>query len=111
MQHLMMVMREAYWVANRMLELHDEGHSYLDMAVLYRSNYLSRALEKVLMARRIPYVIYGGLRFYDQAEIKDMMSYLRMITHGDDLALRRSIAMPRRGIGEKTLDTIIFASA
>ncbi|UPU39929.1 UvrD-helicase domain-containing protein [Erysipelothrix sp. Poltava] len=57
---------EAYWVANRMLELHDEGHSYLDMAVLYRSNYLSRALEKVLMARRIPYVIYGGLRFYDQ---------------------------------------------
>ncbi|MDE8055349.1 UvrD-helicase domain-containing protein [Erysipelothrix rhusiopathiae] len=99
---------EAYWVANRMLELHDEGHSYLDMAVLYRSNYLSRALEKVLMARRIPYVIYGGLRFYDQAEIKDMMSYLRMITHGDDLALRRSIAMPRRGIGEKTLDTIML---
>ena len=97
---------EAYWVARQIEILHDESGNYLDTAVLYRSNYLSRSLEKALMARHIPYVIYGGLRFYDHAEVKDMMSYLRMITHGDDLALRRSIAIPRRGIGDKTLDGI-----
>ncbi|QIK69676.1 UvrD-helicase domain-containing protein [Erysipelothrix sp. HDW6C] len=97
---------EAYWVARKIDELKDETGSYLNTAILYRSNYLSRSLEKSLIARQIPYVIYGGLRFYDHAEIKDMMSYLRMVTHSDDLALRRSIAIPRRGIGDKTLDTI-----
>lgn len=97
---------EAAWIAKTINELKHDGGSYLDSAVLYRSNYLSRALEKALVSRQIPYVVYGGLRFYDQAEIKDMMSYLRMITHADDLALRRSIGVPRRGIGEKSLDTI-----
>ncbi|AMC92642.1 ATP-dependent DNA helicase PcrA [Erysipelothrix larvae] len=97
---------ESYWIAKKMRMLHEEGHSYLDMAVLYRSNYLSRSIEKTLVNMGIPYVVYGGLRFYDRAEIKDMMSYLRMITHGDDLALRRSIVTPRRKIGEKTLNKI-----
>ena len=77
------------------------------MAILYRSNYLSRTLEKVFMNLNIPYIIYGGLRFYDRQEIKDVMSYLRMVSHGDDLALRRSIATPRRGIGEKHLINIL----
>lgn len=95
---------EAYWIARQIKRLHDEGISYLDMAILYRSNYLSRTLEKVFMNLNIPYIIYGGLRFYDRQEIKDVMSYLRMVSHGDDLALRRSIATPRRGIGEKTLE-------
>lgn len=95
---------EAYWVVRQMRKLHDEGVSFLDMAVLYRSNYLSRVLEKVMMDMGIPYIIYGGIRFYDRMEIKDMMSYLRMVSHGDDLALRRSIAVPKRGIGPKTLE-------
>lgn len=95
---------EAYWVVRQMKKLHSEGASYLDMAVLYRSNYLSRSLERVLMDLGIPYIIYGGIRFYDRQEIKDMMSYLRMVSHGDDLALRRSIASPKRGIGPKTLE-------
>lgn len=95
---------EAYYVARKIQMLKEETGRYLDTAVLYRSNYLSRAIEKQLMSRNIPYVIYGGLRFYDHAEIKDFMSYLRMITHGDDLALRRSVSVPRRGIGEKTID-------
>ena len=102
---------ESYWIVRKIEELKEETGSYLNTAVLYRSNYLSRSIEKVLMARHIPYVIYGGLRFYDHAEVKDMMSYLRMITHGDDLALRRSVASPRRGIGEKTLDNFADRAA
>lgn len=95
---------EAYFITRKIQSFKEETGRYKDTAVLYRSNYLSRAIEKQLMSRNIPYVIYGGLRFYDHAEIKDFMSYLRMLTHGDDLALRRSVASPRRGIGEKTLD-------
>jgi DNA helicase II / ATP-dependent DNA helicase PcrA len=94
---------EGYWVARKMTGLHNQGVSYLDMAVLYRSNYLSRSLEKALTNLKIPYIVYGGLRFYDRQEIKDVMSYLRMVSHGDDLALRRSIAAPRRGIGDVTI--------
>lgn len=97
---------EAYYVARKIQHLKESTGRYLDTAVLYRSNYLSRALEKQLMTRNIPYIVYGGLRFYDHAEIKDLMSYLRMVSHGDDLALRRSVSVPRRGIGEKTLDSL-----
>lgn len=97
---------EAQWIARKIESLRSDTGSYLDTAVLYRSNYLSRSLEKTLMNRGIPYIIYGGLRFFDRQEIKDFTSYLRMITHGDDLALRRSVSIPRRGVGEKTLDGI-----
>lgn len=96
---------EAYFIVRKIQALKEESGRYLDTAVLYRSNYLSRSIEKQLMSRNIPYVIYGGLRFYDHAEIKDLMSYLRMLSHGDDIALRRSVSTPRRGIGNKTLDT------
>ncbi len=95
---------EAYFIVRKIQSLKEESGRYLDTAVLYRSNYLSRSIEKQLMSRNIPYVIYGGLRFYDHAEIKDLMSYLRMLSHGDDIALRRSVSIPRRGIGDKTLD-------
>ena len=101
---------EAYWVVSKILELKENGDTYLDTAVLYRSNYLSRSLEKVLMARHIPYAIYGGQRFYDHAEVKDMMSFLRMVTHNDDLALRRSIGAKPRGIGPKALDDYLAKS-
>lgn len=95
---------EADQVAEKIIQLKDEDGSFFNTAVLYRSNYLSRALEKALVARHIPYVIYGGLRFYDHSEIKDFMSYLRMITHHDDLALMRSVQIPRRGIGDKSIE-------
>ena len=99
---------EAYWIVRQIRALQDEGQSFLDMAVLYRSNYLSRVLERVLTDTGIPYIIYGGIRFYDRKEIKDMMSYLRMVSHGDDLALRRSIGAPKRGIGPKTIDNFFI---
>jgi DNA helicase-2/ATP-dependent DNA helicase PcrA len=97
---------EAEWIADTVSSLHAKGEKYSDMAVLYRSNYLSRMLEQKLMAGRIPYVIYGGLRFYERQEVKDSLCYLRMVTAADDLALRRILNRPRRGIGDKTMDTI-----
>ncbi len=98
---------EANYVVSKVEDMHAEGYRYSDMAVLYRSNYLSREVEKALIENRIPYVIYGGLRFYERMEVKDILCYLRMITRGDDLAFVRIINTPRRGIGQKTLDNLL----
>lgn len=98
---------EARWIANKIIELHKNGKEYRDIAILYRSNYLSRALEKGLLDGHIPYIIFGGIKFYERAEIKDALCYLRMIEQADDLAFLRIINNPRRGIGNKTLDTIL----
>ena len=97
---------EAAYVANKISELHREGKAYKDIAVLYRSNYLSRSIEKALLDQRIPYIIYGGLRFYDRQEVKDALCYLRLVVIGDDLALQRVINKPKRGIGNKTMELI-----
>ncbi|MBR2761685.1 MAG: UvrD-helicase domain-containing protein [Solobacterium sp.] len=97
---------EAAWIAGKIRELHAKGLDYHDIAVLYRSNYLSRTLEKAFLDERIPYVIYGGVRFYERQEVKDALCYLRMVTSADDLAFRRVINKPRRGIGNKTMETI-----
>ena len=106
---------EPIWVAGKILSLHHNGVKYRDIAVLYRSNYLSRGLEKALLDQHIPYRIYGGVRFYDRAEIKDALSYLRLLApkvEGDDkelfknLAVKRIINLPKRGIGAKTLETL-----
>jgi len=98
---------EAYYVTNQIIKLHNDGYNYRDLAILYRSNYLSREVEKVLIENRIPYVIYGGIRFYERMEVKDILCYLRMITKGDDLAFMRIINTPRRGIGQKTIDGLL----
>ena len=102
---------EAAWIAEKVYELHAKGKPYHDMAILYRSNYLSRSLEKGLRDERIPYIIYGGLRFYERMEVKDALCYLRMCSGADDLAFSRIINKPKRGIGAKTLDRIRDAAA
>src|SRR5699024_10422015 len=78
------------------------------IAVLYRSNYLSRSLEKAMLDAQIPYRIYGGMRFYDRAEIKDALSYLRLcLDHAAiDLAVRRVINVPKRGVGDRSLEAL-----
>lgn len=98
---------EAYYVKNTIQKIHDDGTPYRDIAVLYRSNYLSRNIEKVLVENGIPYVIYGGIRFYERAEVKDILSYLKLITLGDDLSFIRVINTPKRGIGQKTIENIL----
>lgn len=101
---------EADWIARKIAQLHHGGLPYSQTAVLYRANYLSRALEKGMRDHQIPYVVFGGLRFYDRAEIKDMLSYLRMLESADDLAMRRVVNTPRRGIGDKTMDALYALS-
>lgn len=107
--------REPMYIARQINELSRAGMSYNDMAILYRSNYLSRNLEKVLRSVHIPYRIYGGIRYYDRAEIKDILSYLRLLAEPDesdpkhkalDLAVLRVINQPKRGIGARTIEKL-----
>jgi superfamily I DNA/RNA helicase len=79
-----------------------QGNARNDIAILYRSNAQSRVLEEALLRERIPYRIYGGQRFFERAEIKNAMAYLRLLEgRGNDAALERVINVPPRGIGEK----------
>lgn len=96
---------EAQYVAACMLEKHTNGMAWRDFAVLYRINALSNRLEYALKRNGIPYRIYGGMRFYDRAEIKDMLAYMCVVENPDDeLRLRRIINNPPRGIGDTTVD-------
>ncbi|MBK2028469.1 exodeoxyribonuclease V subunit gamma [Francisella noatunensis] len=98
---------EAKYIIDKIRQLHDDGVDYSDMAILYRSNYLSRVLEESCIYASIPYRIYGGFRFFDRAEVKDALAYLRLaVTSNDNLAFERIVNTPTRGIGNKTLDTI-----
>lgn len=97
---------EASWVANKITELKMENYDYKDMAILYRSNYLSRNVEKKLYHNGIPNIIVSGMRFYDRKEVKDVLSYLRMCLNQDDLSFMRTVNQPRRGIGDMSLDKI-----
>ena len=81
------------------------GYDYKDIAILYRSNYLSRDIEGALVRNGIPYKIYGGVKFYERKEIKDSLAYLRVIVNkDDDLSLQRIINEPKRGLGDTSLD-------
>lgn len=98
---------EAFFIVNRIRELRQGDFNYRDMAILYRSNAQSRVLEEALMQFGIPYRVYGGLRYFDRAEIKDALAYLRVINNrSDDPALERIINTPTRGIGDKSLVAI-----
>ena len=98
---------EAFFVTREIRRLvKNENRNYRDFAILYRMNAQSRVLEETLMKDGIPYRIFGGLRFYDRKEIKDIIAYLRLIQNlSDDIALKRIINVPRRGIGNTTVDT------
>ncbi len=93
---------EAEFVAREIRTLKEtKGYKYSDIALLYRSNYVTLEFEKALMAKKIPYVIYGGIKFYQRAEIKDVLAYFRLINNvKDDISFERIINIPRRGIGE-----------
>ncbi|MGH8198646.1 MAG: DNA helicase II [Steroidobacteraceae bacterium] len=98
---------EADFVIDRIREHERRGLSLAAAAVLYRSNAQSRAFEEALMAARIPYRVYGGLRFFERAEIKDALSYLRLTqSRDDDIAFERVVNLPARGIGTATLELL-----
>lgn len=101
---------EARWITKKIHQLHNEGVAYKDMAILYRSNFLSRNLEKYLLDYQVPYRIYGGVKFFERAEIKDSISYLRLLLkefdQANELAIRRVINVPKRGVGPKALENL-----
>ncbi len=95
--------KEAEWIGKKIAELHDSGKEYKDITVLYRAHYVTRSLEEALLKQKIPYNIYSGVHFFDRIEIKDALSYLRMIAFKDDMSLRRVINSPKRNIGQKRI--------
>ncbi len=98
---------EARYVVERARQWVRDGGSYGEVAVLYRSNAQSRALEEALISEQVPYRVYGGMRFFERAEIKDALAYLRMLANrSDDAAFERAVNTPARGIGDRTLDEV-----
>ena len=99
---------EADWITANMRALHEgeEGVAYSSMGVLYRAHYVSRALEESLIRNKIPYVLYSGVEFYKRKEIKDVLSYLRMIYNPDDISFLRTVNEPRRGVGRTRIAAI-----
>jgi len=98
---------EARFVVDSIQQWIEEGNCRKECAILYRSNAQSRVIEEALLMENIPYRIYGGMRFFDRAEIKDALAYLRLVSNQlDDAAFDRIVNTPPRGIGEKTLQSI-----
>lgn len=98
---------EAHYVVDQIEQLHLNGVSYKDIAVLYRAAYLTLPFENEMMRRRIPYQIVGGLKFFQRKEVKDVLAYFRLIYNfKDDISFERIVNVPRRGIGEKSLDIL-----
>lgn len=84
-------------------ELKKAGMPWKDMAILYRASYLSRCIEQTFIREKIPYVIWGGVRFFERKEIKDALSYLRLVALDDDMSFKRIANVPSRKIGKKTM--------
>ena len=94
---------EAKFVADEIGRLKKAGVKPTDIAVLYRAHYVSRALEEVFLKEKLPYILYSGTQFYNRAEIKDAISYLRLIACHDDLSFARVVNTPKRNIGDKRM--------
>jgi DNA helicase-2/ATP-dependent DNA helicase PcrA len=98
---------EVDFVVNRIRSWAEQGGARREIAVLYRSNAQSRVFEETLIAAKIPYRVYGGLRFFERAEIKDALAYLRLLANrDDDASFERVVNVPTRGIGARTLEVL-----
>jgi DNA helicase-2/ATP-dependent DNA helicase PcrA len=98
---------EARYVIDRIKQAPEQGKPFNDYAILYRTSAQSRVLEEALMQSRIPYRVYGGMRFYERAEIKDALAYVRLARfHDDDASFERIVNTPTRGIGNRTVDEL-----
>lgn len=95
---------EIKYIVSKIGEYKERGGKYSDIAILYRSNYVSRFIEQGLLEANIPYVVYGGIGFYERMEIKDVLAYMRMVSVGDDLSFKRVINVPRRKMGKLKMD-------
>ena len=94
---------EALWIAEQIKQRHESGVPYRDMAVLYRAHHVTRKVEEVFLREKIPYTLYSGTQFFNRAEIKDALSYLRMVAYKDDLSFLRVANTPRRNLGKRRM--------
>lgn len=95
---------ESDWIADQIIKLHKKDISYKDITILYRAHYVTRTLEETLLKKKIPYSIYSGIQFFERMEVKDALSYLRMITYKDDLSFLRIVNVPKQNIGKKRME-------
>lgn len=98
--------KEALWMAEQIKILKEKGVPYKDITILYRAHYLTRSIEQVFLKKEIPYTIYSGVQFFGRMEIKDALSYLRMIAYRDDLSFLRIANVPKRNLGERRMKFI-----
>ncbi len=98
---------EASYIVSVFKELNEQGHKLIDCAVLYRSNAQSRVIEEALVQNKVPYRIFGGLRFFERTEVKDALAYMRLIaSRDDDVSFERAVNNPPRGLGAKAISTL-----
>ena len=95
---------EAEWIVSRIRELNRQGVERRQITLLYRAHYVTRPLEEALLKAKIPYRIYSGVQFFNRAEIKDALSYLRMVIAQDDLSFRRVVNLPKRNLGIRRME-------
>ncbi len=95
--------KEAAWIASKIAALHAGGAAFADFTILYRAHYVTRSIEDALLKAEIPYTIYSGVQFFDRAEIKDALSYLRLVAFRDDLSFLRVANTPKRNLGDRRM--------
>ncbi len=97
---------EAEYILKKVRELSEAGYNLSDIAILYRAHYISRSIEEVFQKEKLPYTLNSGVPFFDRAEIKDALSYLRMIAYKDDLSFLRTVNQPKRNVGERRIKAL-----
>ena len=102
--HLKTEDEESKWIASKIREIVKSGCLYSDIAILFRASYVSRFIEQSLNKEDIPYVIHGGVRFFDRMEIKDSIAFLKLINDNDDEAFVRIVNVPKRQIGKTRIE-------
>lgn len=95
--------KEAEWIVQEIKNLHEKGVDYKDITILYRAHYVTRSIEDAFLKEELPYAIYSGVQFFARAEIKDALSYLRMIALKDDLSFLRIVNLPKRNMGDRRI--------
>lgn len=104
--HAQSELEEANWIANQIDCLVKEGADYSDFVILYRASYLSRIIEQALVKKQIKYAVWGGIRFFERKEIKDCISYLRLVALKDDISFRRIVNTPSRKFGKVSMSRL-----
>ena len=95
--------QEAEWIVSQIKALREQGAAYREITILYRAHYITRTVEEVLLREKLPYTIYSGVQFFGRMEIKDALSYLRMLVYKDDLSFLRIANVPKRNLGQRRM--------